>query len=108
MLYMISFRKNEKYIYFFMTKLILSIFFAWFCVLVILIVFWCAFLVFLLQILDKIFWLLSFDFWLIKLTLIVTVLFLNKLSFAKYRCYGIFFDTIYKMKNSEMGSNKPI
>ena len=74
-----------------MTKLILSIFFAWFCVLVILIVFWCAFLVFLLQFLHKIFWLLSFDFWLIKLTLIVTVLFLNKLSFAKYRCYGIFF-----------------
>ena len=27
---------------------------------------------------------------------------------AKYRCYGIFLHTIYKMKNRKMGSNKPI
>ena len=60
-----------------MTKLILSIIFAWFYVSAILIVFWCAFLVFLLQFLHKIFLLLSFEFWLIKLTLIVTVLFLD-------------------------------
>ena len=60
-----------------MTKLILSIIFAWFYVSAILIVFCCAFLVFLLQFLHKIFLLLSFEFWLIKLTLIVTVLFLD-------------------------------